>query len=248
MKRIKFSLAFAVLFLSSAVVSDKLKLVSFQYPPYIFQDENGTVTGIVYDVVQEVFDRLGYASSTRIYAWPRSLELVKVGEADAIYTAYKNPEREQFLDYSNSVIMPQEVVFFVHEDSDIDFDGDLTKLKGRRIATVREISYGSIFDRAIEKGVVQVEPATLLEQSVLKFAAGRVDMIISNKYTAYAMFRKLGLQGKFKELNTPVQKVPSYIAFSKENELTNIRNEFDRVFDEVVKDGTYDKLISFYIE
>ena len=233
---------------AAAAYADQFKLVSLQYPPYIYE-ESGEVTGFMYDVVSEVFKRMGHNSSTKIHAWPRSLEQVKTGTADAIYTAYKNDERVKFLDYSTTVLMPQEVVLFAPKGSDISFDGDFNKLKDLKIGIVRDISYGTIFDGVMKKGdIVKVDAATNLEQTVKKFEAGRVDLIISNKYTALSMFKKLGFQGKFEALPTPVQSVPSYIAFSKENNLAGVRDEFDRVLQGMIEDGTYDSMINKYVD
>ncbi|WP_020407187.1 substrate-binding periplasmic protein [Hahella ganghwensis] len=232
----------------SPVFADEVKLVTLQYPPYQFQ-EGSQIKGMVVDIVNEAFKRLKMDTQIRLNAWPRSLAMVKEGQADAIFTAYKNPEREQFLDYSKTVLMPQEVVLFVAKDSPIQFNGDLTSLAEYRIGIVRDISYGSAFDEARKNGTFKkLSEATNLEQSVKKFQSGRIDILISNKYTALAMFKQLGLGGQFKVLDQEVQSVPSYIAFSKANNLADLRDRFDGVLQEMMSDGTYDSIIKTYSE
>ncbi|OZG71891.1 amino acid ABC transporter substrate-binding protein [Hahella sp. CCB-MM4] len=228
--------------------AEVVKLVTLQYPPYQYQEED-QVKGMVVDIVNEAFKRLNMDTQIRLNAWPRSLSMVKEGQADAIFTAYKNPEREQFLDYSKTVLMPQEVVLFVSKDSTISFNGDLTSLADYRIGIVRDISYGSAFDEARKNGTFKkLSEATNLEQSVRKFQSGRIDILISNRYTALAMFKQLGLSGQFKSLDREVQSVPSYIAFSKANNLSGLRDKFDNVLQEMMSDGTYNNIVKAYSE
>ncbi len=228
--------------------SEAVKLVTLQYPPYQYQEGN-EVKGMVVDIVREAFKRLKMDTQIRLNAWPRSLAMVKDGHADAIFTAYKNPERETFLDYSATVLMPQEVVLFVSKDSDIEYDGNLKSLANYRIGIVRDISYGSTFDEERMKGTFKkISEATNLEQNVKKFQSGRVDILISNKYTALSMFKQLGLTGQFKELSQTVQSVPSYIAFSKANNLAGLRDRFDTVLQDMMSDGTYQTIVKAYAE
>jgi polar amino acid transport system substrate-binding protein len=231
-----------------AHAAEPVKLVTLEYPPYQYM-ENGKVTGIVVDIVNEAFSRIGMTTDISSNAWPRSLSMVKEGNADAIFTAYKNDERVMFLDYSTTVLMPQEVVLFVHPDSAIQFSGDLSQIKNERIGIVRGISYGSVFDQAIKDGVFsKIEESTNIDQNAKKFANGRFDIFISNKYSALALFKQLGMLDKIKMLAVPVQTVPSYIAFSKARGLSDLRDKFDTVLSQMIADGSYDKIVSQYAQ
>lgn len=248
MKKALWLLVFSLLISSGLVRTEELKLVTLQYPPYQYE-ENGQVKGMVVDIVNEALTRLGMTATISVNAWPRSLSQVKEGKADAIFTAYKNPEREKFLDYSSTILMPQEIVLFVHKDSRIGFTGDLQELAPYKFGLVRKISYGDEFDQALKSGVINnFSEATNLEQNVKKFGAKRVDILISNKYTALSMFKTLGMSEKFKQIGGPVQSVPSYIAFSKARNRADLRDKFDLVLRKMMGDGTYDQIINEYSE
>ncbi|WP_028864789.1 substrate-binding periplasmic protein [Psychromonas aquimarina] len=232
----------------SGASAKEFNLVSLQYPPYVYK-EDGRVTGFIYDVVEEAFRRMGHTTKVDINSWPRSLAQVKTGKAAAIFTAYKNPERETFLDYSNNVLIQQEIVLFIPRGGIIPFTGDLKELANYKLGIVRGISYGTIFDDAVKQdGIINTVEATTLEQSIRKLNAGRIDILISNKYTALSMFKQLGFQDKFVQLDVPVQSVPSYIAFSKALNLSALRDAFDQTLEGMISDGSYEKIISTYVK
>ena len=234
--------------INAAFAADAVKLVTLEYPPYQYSD-SGKVSGMVVDIVNEAFKRIGMGTDIGVNAWPRSLGMVKDGNADAIFTAYKNDERVKFLDYSKTVLMPQEVVLFVSPDSEITFMGDLSQIKDARIGVVRGISYGSVFDKAKKQGLFSnLEESTNIDQNAKKFASGRFDIFISNKYSALALFKSLNMLDKVKMLEAPVQSVPSYIAFSKANNLAELRDKFDDVLTQMMSDGTYDQLVNKYTQ
>ncbi len=105
-----------------------IELVTLQYPPYEYE-EDGEVKGIAVDIITEGFTRLGYEVDITLYPWTRALNMVKNGDADGIFTAYKTEERLTFADYSNEILIQQSVSLFVTKGSNIQFDGDLNNVK-----------------------------------------------------------------------------------------------------------------------
>lgn len=223
-----------------------ISLVTLQYPPYEY-DDNGVVKGIAVDIVKEGFKRIGYEVNVTIYPWARALEIIKNGEADGIFTAYKTPERETFAEYSKEILMPQTVSLFVLKDSGIKFERDLIEMSKYTFGTVREVSYGEKFDALVKDGKLTVEETNNGEENMLKLLNGRVDILVSNRYGALWILRRSGEIDAVKELTPVIQSVPSYIAFSKARKLSDLRDEFDEILLEMKKDGTIDKITKNYI-
>ncbi len=243
MKRITIALVMAVLFTIPAW-ADNFKFVSLEYPPLEFKGSNGEAQGIAVDIVTQIMTNLGHTIDIKIYPWARSLDMTKEGRADAIFTAFKNPERETFLDYSKNVLVPQIVSFYVLKDSDITYDGDLMKLKDKKIGVLNTISYGKKFGAVRE----QLKTAVVqnLESNFKKLKAKRVDLVISNIYMGDTTIKEMGLQGEFKKLSPVVQSVDSFIAFSKAKGLASLRDKFDIELGKMIADGTYDKIMAKY--
>jgi polar amino acid transport system substrate-binding protein len=226
-----------------------LELVTLQYPPYEFLEEGEVkeVKGVAVEIVEEVFKRMQRPINITLYSWDRSLDIIKKGEADAILTIFKTPEREVFADYSHEVLMPQIISLFVRHDSNIVFDGDLSKLSMYTFGVVRRVSYGSIFDDAVKLKVIQnIETSETGEKNMKKLLQGRCDILLSNRYGALDIVKNMNIIDQVKELTPALQSVPSYIAFSKKRSLASLRDECDIIVRQMKDDGTYDRIITSY--
>lgn len=227
--------------------SNTIHLVTLQYPPYEYE-KDGEIKGIAVDIVKEIFDRMGYETKIELLPWARALEMIKNGEADGIFTAYKTPERETFADYSNEILIPQTISLFVLNDSEITFDGDLSKLSNYTFGVVNGVSYGEKFDSLIKENILSTETTSTGEKNIEKLLNKRFDILISNKYGALSILNQKNLSDKIKELTPHVEIVPSYIAFSKSRNLTQLRDEFDKILAKMIEDGTVDEHIEKYVK
>ena len=237
-------LILAVLMTASLAWAETYHFVTLEFPPLEYAGPDGQAQGIAVEIVRKVMTHLGHEVNVSVLPWARALEMTRSGGADAIFTAYKNPEREKFLDYSKGVLAPQIVALYVPRDSAIAYDGDLMKLKDMRIGVVSTISYGKKFDGLRDK--LKVDRAESLESSLKKLLAGRVDVVISNVYVADSEIKKLGLGDQLKRLSPHVQSVDSFIAFSKAKGLSTLRDSFDQELGKLIQDGSYDNIMAKY--
>jgi polar amino acid transport system substrate-binding protein len=247
MKKIYLVLCVTIVFLVCASThTTALEVVTLQYPPYEFL-EDGEVKGVAVEIVQEVFKRMKVPIKITLYPWDQSLAMIQKGEADAIFTLFKTPEREAFADYSHEVLMPQVVSLFVTKDSHIVFDGDLNKLSRYTFGVVRTVSYGSIFDDAVKNGVIRISEASETgEENMKKLLQGSFDILVSNRYGALDIVKRMNNMDQVQELIPAIQSVPSYIAFSKKRSLTSLRDECDSILRNMKDDGTYESIITSY--
>jgi len=230
----------------SNIYAQTLKLVTLEYPPYEYS-EDGKVKGMAVEVVKLIFKEMNQDISIELLPWARAIKYIEEGSRDAIFTAYKNPVRENFADYSTEVLMPQVVSFFVKKGSTINFDGDINKLSQYSIGVVRKISYGQKLDVAIKNGTFKrVDKANDVTQNFRKLIKGRIDIIPNSKYGGYHILKKLNQSNEVDELSVNVQSVPSYIAFSKKRNLKDIRDKFDIILKRLKDDGTYLQILKNY--
>lgn len=232
------------IFISLPAHCDDFNFVTLEYPPLCFIDKDGEVTGAAYEIVKTIMSNIGHTVSVEIHPWQKSLTFTKKGIADVIFTAYKNPEREKFLDYSTNVLIPQIVVFYVNIDSDIEYSGNLLELKKYKIGVVSTISYGEEFDKVKDR--LQVFRTESLSKSFNMLQRGRFDIVISNIYSGDYTLKTMGISDQFKKLNRPVQSVDSYIAFSKKNNLSDLRDKFDRELIDLISTGKYKSILDKY--
>lgn len=247
-KRTCFLILIFLLLGTSFSSAETLKLVTLDYPPYEFK-RGDRVLGIAVEMVREGFHRLGHEVEIAVYPWPRALEAVKEGEADAVFTAFRTEERFDYLDYCAEVLIQQTTSLFVRAGSDIQFNGDLSTLGDYRIGVVRGVSYGSIFDTAVQSGVLTLlDESVTGQQNMSKLLVGRFDILVSNRYGAWDILKKMRKQEMVRELKPVIQHVPSYLAFSKARQHTGLRDRFDAVLREMKEDGSWQGIIDAYFE
>lgn len=234
-------LILVVFFWQTEIRAAEYHLVTLEYPPLEFKDSSGEAKGAAVEVVTRIMTQLGHSVSIEVLPWTRALKMVKHGRADAIFTIFKNAERELFLDYSGEVLIPQMVAFYARKDSQITYRGQLEELKHFKIGVVSTISYGRKFDSA--RPGLKIERTATLEQNFTKMLLGRIDLVINNVYSARIAVEKLHIADKIKRLRPSVENVPSYIAFSKMKNLTRLQQVFDRKLIALKASGEFDEII-----
>jgi polar amino acid transport system substrate-binding protein len=236
----------ASLLIASHACSEPLQILTLPYPPYQYE-ENGQLKGFVAAIVKEVFKRMDQPITITVYPFVRALKMIEDGEADAIFTFAKNPEREVFSDFPAEVLVDQKMSLFVPNNSPISFDGGLSKLRQYQIGVVIGYRYGPVFDEAVKNGILpNIQETNSPESNAKKLEAGRIDLWMSNREQPLFTIKKLGFSEAIKELKPEVQLIPSYIAFSKKRNLGNISERFSNKLREMKSDGTYKRLIAEY--
>ncbi len=82
-----------------------LNLVTSTLPPFAYMEDE-KLKGVAVKIVKMVFKEMKQDISIEVMPWARAILYVKEGKRDAIFTAYKNPIREKFSDYSKEVLIP----------------------------------------------------------------------------------------------------------------------------------------------
>jgi polar amino acid transport system substrate-binding protein len=216
--------------------------VTLEYPPLEYQDTGGRPEGVAVEMVSQIMTDLGHRLYIEVLPWTRALKMVRYGKADAIFTIFRNAAREGFLDYSEEVLIPQLVALYALSDNPVDFDGDLEALEPYKIGVVSTISYGQTFDRLSLQ--LTVERTATLDQNLTKLLLGRIDLVISNVYQAESVIDRRMLNASIKRLRPHVERIPSYVAFSKIRKLMTLRQDFDRQLMRMKKSGRYAAIVA----
>ncbi|ASP37063.1 ABC transporter substrate-binding protein [Labrenzia sp. VG12] len=226
--------------------ADTLKLVTLSYPPYEYM-EGDKVEGIVVRLLREAFGRLGHDLEIEVLPWKRALLMARQGSVDGIFTVYKTEERLKFLDYSETVVMPQVVSIWALRGSNLPYDGTMESLSEVSIGVVHGVSYGDKADKAIEDGTLKkLDYAPNSSHNIKKLLAGRTDAVIMNRYGAIYHLRLQDGFDKVEELRPEVSAVPSYVGFSKARNLSGLRDQFDEVMQAMIESGDYKKIVDNY--
>lgn len=225
-----------------------LQIVTTPYPPYQYE-KNGEIVGFQADLVRAVYDRIGIPYEIQIQPWARAITAIERGNADALFGAYKTPEREEFADYTKEVLLLQQVKLFVKKGRDIEFTGDLEQLMSYSFGLVRKMSYGPRFDNALKNNLLtDLTYASDVDQNFIKLKSERFQILPSDLYVGYSQLNKHEMAEGFEPLETPIQAVPVFMIFSKQKSLTYIRDQVDQTIINMKKSGEYGRIISDYFQ
>jgi len=200
---------------------------------------------------ENCFRRLDQPIKIDFYPFPRAVKNLKAGESDVIFTFYHKKGRESFADYTKEPLVNQTISLFVHEDSPIVFDGDLSKLNQYKFGWSNSAMEVFSMRPWIKKLITHVEYVSKMDLNMKKFLRRRFDMLPSDRWVAYYYYSKSNLEEdkpiKLKELKPPIQSFPAYMGFSKANNLSGLRDKADIVLKEMKEDGSYQRIIDGYL-
>lgn len=242
-------LCFLILGLASTGVEatqKPIRIVTLEYAPLEYIDQSGELKGAAVEIVREIFKDLDIPISIEVLPWARAIRSVKEGTRDAIFTAFRNKEREKFLDYCSEVLINQYVSLYALVERNIQFDGDLEKLKNYQFGIVSNISYGKKFDELARNGVLKTQRVEQLNHNFMKLKKGRIDIVINNRFGGDYELSRYSAYSSIKRLAPDVDATPSYFAFSKKSGMKETLKKFTAKLKEFKSNGRYKKILQKY--
>ncbi len=239
-----FVIVFMICLTSDGFAADKhISLSTCEYPPYYGEQlENN---GFIAEIITEAYKRMNYSVDITFYPWPRAYEYGKRGEiVDGLFTfGVVTEERLQLFEYSDP-LPPLVFGFYKLVEDDIFFT-TLEDLISYRIGVVR----GYIYDDSFEdiRANLEIDEVSVDKQNVLKLEAGRLDLILIERFNANYLIRT-----KFPELadviewlEPPISVDAQYLAISKRapDYLQKV-DDFNRGLELIKQDGTFEEILS----
>lgn len=243
---------FLVLLLAVSIrtgICDDTALMQFAdapYVPYVYGEIGGTASrGIAVEIVHEVFRRIGVRVQVDLYPWRRVLKMAETGQSDGICLLMKTAEREDYLVFSDVVFIGEEVLLYdTTRYPDFTWE-DFSDLTEYTIGLVDGYVYGRAFMDSIEALSLTVEYADDSPANLRKLTAGRVDLVVEERYAAAAMLKDLGADGeKIRAASAPVSEYSYYMALSRQSPASEAVAAVNEALAAMKADGTIDRILS----
>ncbi len=249
MKKLFFTLMIAVIVLSVQTVSGQsIQIVTEDFPPYTYE-ENGKVTGVGTEVVEEVLKEVGCNDKIRVFPWARAYNMALTEPDTLIFTISRTHEREPLFKWVGIVTIGDNDLFSLKERTDIQI-GALEDAKKYQIGTVREdVAEQYLMKKGFARDV-NLQPTASYEQNLTKLMAKRIDLWAGADMVLYYFLKKSG--------KTPDQEIRKvyrldeisgkgyYMAFSKKTS-DDIVEKFRTALEKVRSDGRYQKIQDKYL-
>lgn len=219
------------------------------FPPFHYQDQEGKLTGLFYDIITEAVEhRLGIPLVWTPYPWPRCQENVKNGREDAIMTtptaaraAYSQTHHQPFytkaLHLFTSADHPRMAeIMAIRKVSDIN-GKDLSVITYRGNGWHKK-NVSSLGVRTIESNSIE----NIWQMLILR----RGDLVIEWPEAANPDIQKLGLTTKIIDTGIVLAAMDFHLLIRSDSPHVSLLENFDRTINSMREDGTIDSILSRY--
>ncbi|MBF0573182.1 MAG: transporter substrate-binding domain-containing protein, partial [Desulfamplus sp.] len=198
----------------------ELSIATDEWPPYEFKTGvagNESITGFSTEVIIAVMKTLNVGIKDRIkqYPWARAEQMVIKGDADLLYTAANNPEREKITYYAAEPLVSSSWSFFIRaEDAGkLKYDS-FDDLKGQKIGVVRGYSYTKeLWD--FLRAANLADEVVSDDVNIKKLVGKRFNYIVMDSLNGLYLLKQMGLADKVVQLPKPLQVSNLYCVFSR---------------------------------
>lgn len=203
------TLLFAGLLTVGPLGAQSYTVVAEDYPPYQYV-EGGEPKGLDFEMLELAAQRAGLSLEYRFVPWVRAESMVKTGTADAIFSLYRNPEREAYLWFPSLRLSPVKPVLLATARYQ-GRPGKLANLEGMSVGVASGNYYGPVFEnyQGLKK-VPNPDAASVLRHLV----EGHYDLAVANLFLAKHLIAKNGWKG-LRILDLDLGTSAYYVGFSK---------------------------------
>ncbi|WP_247749689.1 substrate-binding periplasmic protein [Pseudoalteromonas viridis] len=169
----------------------QLQVVTEEWVPYNYTNQQGLVDGRATQKVREVLDAAGISYEIQVFPWTRAMKIAQTQPNTMIYSIFRTPEREAHFEWACPLLRPvKEHLFRLASRNDIKLNS-LNDAKRYITALVRgSVVHEYLLSKGFKGGVnldLSADPSSLIK----KLLAGRVDFLITTEFTIYEALRRI---------------------------------------------------------
>jgi diguanylate cyclase (GGDEF)-like protein/PAS domain S-box-containing protein len=138
------------------------------YPPYIFRDAAGTLTGYLVDYWKLWEEKTGIPVDLQASDWDKAKARMQDGKADVIDTIFQTPERQKILDFTAPYA---QIPVYIYSQAAIGGISDLSHLHGFLVGVK---AGDACIDTLAHAGVSSIKPYSNYETLVNAALSGEV--------------------------------------------------------------------------
>lgn len=211
------------------------------YPPFVYNGDDGHLTGIDMELLKEACRRLGYDYRYKLINWNNKDELMSKGEVDGLWTCFSMNGREKDYAWAGPYMYTHHVLI-VGRHSNIKDVGDLA---GRRLVVQHSSQPEKIFLERKQEGIPQLHDLYSVNNVDAMFSSlqmGYADAAACNEIVSRQYVNRYPKD--FVILDKPLMQSKLGVAFAKDR--VDLAEKFNAVLQEMQKDGTTGKIVQKY--
>ncbi|MBC3933913.1 transporter substrate-binding domain-containing protein [Undibacterium sp. CY7W] len=221
----------ALLGFSGHARSAELTIVTEHLPPLNYE-EQGEVTGYSTEIVNAVMRNANLQVPIHVLPWARAYQLALTQANTLIFSITRTKERESDFVWIGPVSPRQIHLYKLKSRKDIQVRSP-TDMRSYKLGLVREMASSKelVKQYAIEDKYIDYAPT--VDSNMKKFLVGRVDLVVSQDWSAAYLMKTLGRHPD--ELESVLlldNKHQYYLAMQKDSDpvlVQRIRQSFEKV-------------------
>ena len=227
----------AISIFSMAEAKGPLLLKNDAWPPFII---TGKEQGTAELLVCEALERSGWPCSVEVAEWESILNQARIGAVDGVAAAWKTPDRESYLMFSEPYLTNR-IVPVVKKNDSVAIDS-LADLSGRRVAMVSNYAYGDEIEAAAAGfEAVITRNSSQAMKTVLR---GEADVALVDELVARDELYK-SIMSDLQALETVLAFRSLHLAISIQNpQAPVIIDDFQRAYKTMLEDGTVNEILN----
>ena len=211
-----------------------------EFPPMAFRDDSGRIVGFDIDLAKEAARRMGVEFEFKPIVWSDKEQEITSGNIDMIWNGLDiTPERKEYMIFSKPYIDDRQILLVRKgNDKDIQTEGDLTgKIVGAQVGSTAEtyVNESPYLKDSFAKFVTYDN----LKDGLELLSNGDIDALIVSEISG--RYEAINHRDKFETVSVMIGPAGEIgIGFGKKN--VELRDKVQKVFDEMVHDGTAKKI------
>jgi polar amino acid transport system substrate-binding protein len=212
-----------------------------------FEIRDGVAMGFLADLLRQALAGAGYRTEFHIRPWVRCFEETRSGQVDGMFALYRTPEREQQYLFTNEPLDIADEYIYVRRGRKIDSAHWPDALKGKRVGVVNGTYHGHRFLEAEQAHLfAAVESVGSYESLIEMLGAGRIDAAFATIDIMRDAMNRVANADRIERAEPAIDTLPIYLAFTRQRDMTAVRDGFDRELRKMRDDGRYDALVRQY--
>ena len=214
--------------------------VDDEFPPMGFRDESGELVGFDIDLAKEVEKRMGVAFEFKPIIWNNKREEIESGNVDIIWNGLDiTDERKEYMIFSKPY-MDDRQIFLVKkgDDQNIRAEGDLEgKIIGVQAGSTAQTYFNE--DEVLKKLLSGMKVYNKFNDGLAALERGDINVFICDESIARY---EIHLRPDSFDIIDVTSGYLTEVAIGFRKNDTELRDRVQKVFDEMVKDGTAGKI------
>ncbi|WP_027415969.1 ABC transporter substrate-binding protein [Aneurinibacillus terranovensis] len=203
------------------------------YKPFNFK-ENGKLAGFDVEIGEALAQKMGMKPDPVTNPWETIVQGLLAKKYDAILGSMTvTDERKKVVNFTNPYYRSGSQIFVAENNDTIKSAADL---KGKKIGVVKASPYKTLALTYTDKDKVIEYDSDLT--AIMDLPTGRLDAVITDQMVGFRVIKEGS--AKIKDVGKPLSHDDQAIAVRKEDK--ELLDKLNKALDEIIKDGTYDKI------